>query len=233
MSIRWFTPPRRRVAGEVGIIFSAPMVLALLDGTKTQTRRVISRGNVFVDNSVCRAPDVWARMLETVDQWRVDRDPTGAAYLYVPLVSRRHKDWIATHRIVPRLASGDVLWVRESCILDSSGQVRYRADHARPALARTTPRYIPPPGARWRSPIHMPRTASRLTLPLSSVRAQRLQDITEDDARAEGVASRDAYAELWSEIHGADSWDQNPWLWAYTFTVNSKEAQSCESTTAR
>lgn len=82
----------------------------------------------------------------------------------------------------------------------------------------------------WRPSIHMPRWASRCTLQITSVRAQRLQNISEDDALAEGVdpyewpggpanpSARDAYAELWDRINGKRaSWSSNPWVWAIGF----------------
>jgi hypothetical protein len=81
--------------------------------------------------------------------------------------------------------------------------------------------------------IHMPRWASRLTLIVTDVRVQRLQDISEEDARAEGIFTPEIgyvnlgkkapviqYAMLWNELHGPDAWDANPWVSAITFTVH-------------
>jgi hypothetical protein len=82
----------------------------------------------------------------------------------------------------------------------------------------------------WRPSIHMPRWASRITLPLTSIRVERLQDISEEDAKAEGanpwkldmdvmentpgpVAYRTAFRHLWSSINGPESWEANPWVW--------------------
>lgn len=86
---------------------------------------------------------------------------------------------------------------------------------------------------RWRSPIHMPRWASRLTLEITDVRVERLQDISEEDAIAEGALewARGACAPgnptgftavgyfwlLWEPIHGPSSWDANPWVWVIEF----------------
>jgi len=85
--------------------------------------------------------------------------------------------------------------------------------------------------ARWRPSIHMPRWASRLSLDIVSVRVERLQDISEEDARAEGCSGghdsipgyafsatpREHFRHLWGSINGAESWDANPWVWVISF----------------
>src|SRR5690606_6141569 len=87
--------------------------------------------------------------------------------------------------------------------------------------------------ARWRSPIHMPRWASRLTLTVTNVRVQRVAEISSADAIAEGCAvhansatidcdtpdPRDEFRALWNGIHGPDAWDRNPWVAAISFSV--------------
>lgn len=79
-------------------------------------------------------------------------------------------------------------------------------------------------GWPWKPSIFMPRWASRLSLPVTSVRVERLQDISEADARAEGVTddglggtARKMYSRLWETINGAGSWALNPWVWVLTF----------------
>ncbi len=69
----------------------------------------------------------------------------------------------------------------------------------------------------WKSPIFMPRWASRITLEITAVRVERLQDISEADARAEGVTAVCAYRKLWEKIHGPGSWDVNPYVWVVEF----------------
>jgi hypothetical protein len=142
---------------------------------------------------------------------------------------------------------GDRLWVRETCWLlglvddgeprvvglDASGEagdpprVWYAADGDRPTL----PQYPPWCWLR-RNSIHMPRWASRITLEVTSVGVERLHDITEDDARAEGVTTfphdpegdcwtdgkhRTAFEYLWGQINGPDSWAANPLVWRIQF----------------
>jgi hypothetical protein len=83
---------------------------------------------------------------------------------------------------------------------------------------------------KWRPSIHMPRWASRITLRITDIRVERLQDISEDDARAEGVfepsepvetygprAGRVAFKMLWNHINGPGAWDENPWVWVISF----------------
>lgn len=86
------------------------------------------------------------------------------------------------------------------------------------------------PQPRWKSPIHMPRTASRITLEVTAVRIERLHDIAEADAQAEGVdrirasvpTYRDAYRYLWEEIHGLGAWEANPWVWVVKFRTEKR-----------
>lgn len=169
------------------IIFSAPMVRAILSGAKTQTRRVVKP---------------------------IHMATVGAEQF--PILA-----------ICPYGRPGDRLWVRETwkhieggAIYDASGgtidafdpETIYRADRPN--------RYGP-----WMSPIHMPRWASRITLEITDVRVERLQDISEDDAYAEGVkhsehggiTARDGFQRLWESINGAGSWDTNPWVWVIEF----------------
>ena len=86
-------------------------------------------------------------------------------------------------------------------------------------------------GLAWRSSIHMPRWASRLTLLVTDVRVQRLQEISRGDAMSEGCTfpnmakgddPRQWYAELWEQINGRGSWDANPWVVALTFAVQRR-----------
>lgn len=114
---------------------------------------------------------------------------------------------------------GDRLWVRETWQLDESetGYV-YRAD-----IEGFLDQAFGPP--TWRPSIFMPRAASRILLEIVSVRAERLQDISEEDAKSEGVRPfmgsplpyKAAFCTLWQHINGPESWAANPWVWVVEF----------------
>ena len=232
------------------ILFSAPMVRALLDGRKTQTRRILKP-----------QPD------------HCHRDIIGKTPPY------SEEDW---NRLIPQLgdkemplrfAKGDRLWVRETISFE------HRWTGTKP---RDVPAGVPvwywadgdPTEGDWTKPIvsiHMPRWCSRITDTITDVRVQRLQEIGEEDAIAEGCAAtvgenwwqgyrdlgnggallhqicpgdappdwmiepkpagraawrdksaRDAFSDLWGSINGADSWAANPWIVALTFTVERR-----------
>jgi hypothetical protein len=87
-----------------------------------------------------------------------------------------------------------------------------------------------PDDVRWRPSIHMPRWASRITLRITDIRVERLQDISEDDAKAEGVGYKNpgylpgtkgnwigSFAYLWNKINGPGAWEANPWVWVVAF----------------
>lgn len=217
------------------IIFSAPMVKALLARRKTQTRRIVKDAPEFFGSG--RPEDRWSDLGswgwrdEHLSVWRSLRD----GYLPVGL----------------QFASGDRLWVREAWRTWAHDDekrpaaiepgfprvVRYEADEA--LSSPVHPRFVP---GRLRASIHMPRWASRLTLHVTEVRVQRLHEISREDAIAEGLALAwnapeefwrwppphhaglwlspiAAYRALWNHIHGADAWDANPWVAAITFTL--------------
>lgn len=188
------------------IIFSAPMVRALLDGTKTQTRRIIK--GVRRDNNM---------VLKKATRTRIG--------------ITTHVIDAPKHGLLP-YAHGDRLWVREAFRGDrgydttpprqwSRWPVHYEADGK-----RDTREGMGADG-RLRSPIHMPRWASRITLTVTDVRVQRLQEISGADAVEEGVQEKGDYLDmprmafraLWNSLHGPDAWDANPWVVAVSFTV--------------
>lgn len=195
------------------ILFSSAMVRALLARTKTQTRRVVKhRHDWYMDERADGAPWPFVR-----DYVHGEPDPVEVA--------------------CPYGASGDTLWVRESFAprYFDNGAPGYMADWTEVAAA-----YVPKP--KWKPSIHMPRALSRITLRVISVRVERVQDISEEDARAEGAcelplqegapgawwrvpgtgmgphrSARAAFKALWESINGAESWDANPWVWCVGF----------------
>lgn len=214
MGERAHTPGRERP-----ILFSAPMVRALLDGRKTQTRRVLGQFDVFRRDDGTEAP---------VSCLHIEGEPLPRVTIGNVVTLKKLK-----------AALGDRLWVREAW--------RVSSDHD--GLA---PRDIPPGDSveyaadpekvvtgKLRPSMFMPRWASRLTLTVTDVRVQRLQEISEEDAEAEGYPSkeqratsgvaeiRDAYpiawySWLWEQINGVGSWEANPWVAAYSFTVERR-----------
>lgn len=212
------------------IIFSAPMVRALMDGRKTQTRRLLTQRNTLFDGRYARWPNwLHERAFKWADAW-VDPGPSPAGnpgpYLKLPVIGlfcdSENPQEQTVHRIYPRIQPGDRLYVREAHAFDGP-VVRYYATDDVHELRRKYPS------------IHMLRWASRLTLTVTEVRVQRLQDISEADADAEGAEALRAengppeaedlrsyawgFQTLWNSLHGADAWDANPWVIALTFTV--------------
>jgi hypothetical protein len=192
------------------ILFSGAMVRALLDGTKTQTRRAVA--NVDPDGTVWKSR---SRMYGV-------RPHTSAP----PDIL----EWC------PYGQPGDQLWVREA-FMHEPADYCWEASVSVPCRpAVTTYRADCPnsqPGEGWKPSIHMPRALSRITLGITSVRVERLQDISEADALAEGIVRqadggygladtthyhftdpRQSYLSLWESINGAGSVEENPWVWA-------------------
>ena len=199
------------------IIFRAEMVRAILAGTKTQTRRIVK-----------------PRHMATVG---AEQFPILAMY--------------------PCGSPGDRLWVRENFYQDGQWSLRLGCEPDDPHggfwsgtsrviyAADGTPLPDPIPGNQWRSrpSIHMPRWASRITLEITDVRLEQLQDISEADAVAEGCKpirpelvqdglivrpGRSAVEEfrlVWEEIHGEGSWEKNPWVWVIEFKRLDQQEQ--------
>jgi len=209
-------------AGKVlPILFSGPMVRALLDGRKTQTRRVMKPGPPPCQDGVTPYLN---------GLWRYK----GVVY----------EDGVG--ETCPFGKPGDLLYVRETCraseLPDGRDGVFFNADDKFIQIKDTSKAadewselfgYRHERGATVPS-IHMPRWASRLTLRITDVRVERLQDISEADAAAEGctgdchIGYLPAYqegphsyefAQLWESINGSGAWDANPWVWVVYFEV--------------
>lgn len=197
------------------IIFSAPMVRAIMEGRKTQTRRIIKPQPDWL-------PEVkHVRRTERVF-WPISGGPAGHQ-CGAPIVG------------CPYGVPGDRLYVRENFRLPAQCDTVLPRDISMPARlhyeADGEPGDTRAEGwGKLRPAIHLPRKASRTLLTLSDIRVERLQDISERDAEAEGAERLGldddgtfhpsplgtfycGFAGIWSHIHGRDSWEANPWVW--------------------
>lgn len=204
---------------EKPILFNTEMVKAILEGRKTVTRRVIK-----------------------IDLGMLEIDKNNKDYLYL------EDEYGESHHLLEYAPYkvGDILYVRETWFIgdlldeDESikerGLVLYKADKRRGDIDYES--------IKWRPSIHMPKAAARIFLEVTNVRVERLQDITEDGARAEGcidfydkigdgkfedvlefdLTAKDAFSELWnSTVNKKDinlyGWDANPWVWVIELKV--------------
>ena len=240
---------------ERGMIFNGEMVRAILDGRKTQTRRIMK---LQPKPSKSRPGDFWfsSKKLESmvhVSDLAPGNSPIADYHLFIQ------------EHCCPFGAVGDRIWVREtwgvvSHELDEDGRIRpwtpdrpatvihempfgngYYSGHAIYA-ADGDFTWGDDDGYEdgrscWKPSIHMPRAASRILLEITDVRVERLNAISEEDARAEGVAklrggfwkhyqpgwtqhqlsARGSFVTLWKSIYGDESWNSNPWVWVIEF----------------
>lgn len=209
------------------IIFSTPMVRALLSGSKTQTRRIIKpkpdeNGVAYMKNAPLDWKGEWF-------PWMWDNE---------------EGERFAKH--CPYGEPGDVLWVRESFGSNGLDYFRYKADWIEEDGYDKGPGFKKP-WDKWKPSIHMPRKAARLFLQVTEIRVERLLSISEVDAESEGVdrvlgsnqipgergwksgyinyhdprrildTAVLSFFSLWESIHGADSLNANPWVWVVKF----------------
>lgn len=219
------------------IIFKGDMVRAVLAGAKTQTRRVI------------KMPPSWDCfvMADFGGGWWPYKSDDGESPTWdnseIPLNCPYGKAgdqlWLReTWQVVPEAHTTEFIAGRGTRVIDTlPGGTVYRADRDNAGLVpvrdgrRTI--YVTPKGP-WQPSIHMPRSASRATLMVNAVRAERLHDISEADAQAEGflgpMTGTDwmginqvgrlpsaCYRLLWEKIHGPATWEANPWVWVIDF----------------
>lgn len=178
------------------ILFSGEMVRAILEGRKTQTRRIVGTRGV---------------------------DP----YMKQPFITDVIPDVKDCY-----IKESDLLWVRETWWCESNSPVSpdspsmfYRANQTDDEWAKNF---------KWKPSIHMPRWASRITLKVTSVRVERLNEISARDCEAEGITvpasgyssqhNRDItlqvkYRSLWESIYGKSSWETTPWVWVIEFEL--------------
>lgn len=208
---------------ETGILFKPEMVRAILDGQKTQTRRVVKHIPILGDSL----------------RWCAAAQKQEPGWVKIVGDYRRF-----CHYGTP----GSRLWVRETWAMPhgfylAPASLNLMKEKGKIPVYRATDN---PNSYSWRPSIHMPRWACRLVLEVTDVRVERVQDITEDDAKSEGVTihldavvagfvaeespARMEFWSLWNSIHQKDgfNWDANPWVWVITFKIleDNKKGQS-------
>lgn len=218
------------------ILFSGPMVRALIAGTKTQTRRALNPQPMQNSAGLW----TWKRPGVSVQSDGLTLALAQRIAVGDRLYVRESWNWTFIKDLAPGESVGRTL---DECCEANGGFACPVGDGI--VYAATNAHEHPEFGkARWKPSIHMPRYASRITLTVTDVRVERLQDISEANALAEGIVpvehrpggtvrysgvgakfglsqhtAKLAYAHLWDTINGEDAWAANPWVAAYIFTV--------------
>lgn len=196
------------------ILFSGPMVRALLEGRKTQTRRVVDAGQFRPGRGAT------PRDFDSVGEW------SKASGRCFEGRSEKYPGVILGLLLCPYGQPDDQLWVRETW---QATPPSYEAAMGRTLYAADCPDGKHPPN--WRPSIHMPRWACRIRLEVTGVRVERVQDISEADAKAEGFAesfesagachertpARENFLTTFYELNKRAPRDQNPWVWVVEF----------------
>lgn len=200
------------------ILFNAAMVRAIQSGEKTQTRRVMK----------VQPPSAEYKLSTCIDTTGNNKDK-GRQHWITMQGQYSVVDSSQPYFSCPFGYADDRLWVRET--FSAMGD---KTRHAVPIFYRAD---RPNDNGGWTPSIHMPRWASRITLQITNVRVERLNEISQRDAMAEGAPpshpiidkvsrefgyqdfSRSWYAQLWEQINGAGSWAANPWVWVIEFEV--------------
>ncbi|HGG8902970.1 TPA: hypothetical protein ACJJXD_004208 [Enterobacter cloacae] len=225
---------------ERGMIFNGEMVRAILDGRKTQTRRIMK-----VQPSDGFHPTHNGYDLDLNAHWYTPGVVDKNGYLQP---AKKDVFGVADENegyTCPFGAVGDRIWVRETWAEAGAGAPDlklYRANY--PEHVPTHYENVPPADEiRWTPSIHMPRWASRILLEITGMRVERLNGISETDAEAEGIdmealfdaqdcydciadhnmtgrpTATGAFKYLWESIYGEESWKSNPWVWVIEFKV--------------
>lgn len=200
------------MAKEIPILMSTPMVQAIMQGRKTQTRRIVKPQPDEDEGTI--GVGVFNPIRETRDgEMYPGPDTFGAIADSGEFCVR-----------CPYGQSGDLLWVRETWCRDADTDDGYLYKATNPEAECEDG-----DGSPWKPSIHMPKAAARIWLQVESVGVERLQDISWDDAVAEGCPGyrptqdepTHQFEKLWRQINGPDSWEQNPWVWVVKFSVLS------------
>ncbi len=232
---------KENIMKERPIIMGADSVMAILGGRKTQTRRVVKPQPIHMPEGAYIDP--YNHNYEHFTAWTLD----DKMLLNCGGNIKNTAHWKCPYGVI-----GDRLWVRESWAslgfhednvpihvlkdndgiehdvvysaecpdfewLDENGSCEYNKNGTQ--------------ASHWKSPMFMPRWASRITLEITAIRVERLQDITEDDAIKEGfhnygteVDTLDAFCEAWQSLNAKRGypWESNPWVWVVSFKVVQK-----------
>ncbi len=228
------------------ILFSTPMVQAILEGRKTQTRRIVKTTGHGWDAQELEFDQIKYISAEMVE---------GKTESYQKEMIGTHAFFNATGALLGTRCHygqpGDLLWVRETFTEWPKGKFQFKASTA--------------PGdelGKWKPSIHMSKAAARIWLEITEVKVERVQDISEVDAKAEGIHIKywggditqpyayrptapselqatdydrkpeESFKKLWCSINGAWSWIANPWVWVLKFKVLSTtgKLQMCYKT---
>jgi hypothetical protein len=208
---------------EKPILFSGEMVRAILDGRKTQSRRVVKPQPDMVSK---KGESVVFKTIERINPETRDFE----TLTHVP--GEPHKKYCRQIKC-PFGEVDDRLWVRETFAILSDGNIKYKTETFYPEanvyIAGIDGRTGKP--VKWKPSIHMPRAASRITLEITDVWVERLNDISEKDAMAEGLESfcpgldyprhelRTAFQNLWDSDNKKHPWASNPWVWVLEFKL--------------
>lgn len=228
------------------ILFSTEMIKAILEGRKTMTRRIMKI-----------QPPV--NIESTIYQFATNRtgisDKDYGKHHWLGLSSKNFCSVLDSGQPYfkcPYGKLGDMLWVRESFAVIGNEVVR---DESSGAIIEETPQYVfrgekQPHIERlykWKPPIYMPKAAARIWLEITGIRVERLQDISEEDAKVEGAmlwmypngknafgeedfySARTCFHSLWKSINGPESWQSNPWVWVVSFRKIEKPNQLAQA----
>jgi hypothetical protein len=182
------------------ILFSTPMVQAILEGRKTQTMRIVKGINIGENSN-----DTVNYSMKSAMGTNIEKERLGECFFGIG-------DYCPYGKV------GDVLWVRET--FGTGGYFKTGWNYK---ASDELPKY-----EKWKPSIHMPKSACRIWLQITNIRVERLHDISEADAVAEGINTSkisgdynhtpvQEFQDLWNSINGKESWDSNPWLWVLEF----------------
>lgn len=212
---------------DIPVLFSGPMIRAILDDRKSQTRRILKP----------QPQHLW--QTPPIDILPPSQGDDGLWGQVETIWSGREPSHEVWHPLNVRWNVGDRLWVQETWAMASRatdvGTIYYRASENRSytefceQIPIKSCGLIQPSWPKWKPAIHMPRTFSRITLEVTEVRVERLQDISEEDAIAEGAEPIlvppdggsaphiEGFRAIWNRINGDGSWAANPFVTATTF----------------